>query len=188
MKYDDYVSFHVDNPHPTDDVPMMAVDIVGQQQRKIVQALIDTGASNSHIRKSYAETLGLCFYKKPPQTFRMANGDRSTCDAVVELPLRLAPEAPTRLCTCWVHEKVPIGNYVLLGRDSLNGFAITLSSPPRLEWIQSTAIEDRADPVELRANRWATTVCACHGGTEPPATPAAATGDNGRAPWRQPLR
>jgi len=128
---------------------ILALDIVGAQPPRTVSVLPDTGAARCHIRRAYVEALKLPQRPVPSQSFHIANGDAVVCEHVVDLPLRLEPCAPVRTCVCWVHDRVPPANYVLLGRDALNGFAVTLASPPRIEWVQTATLEDRADPIDI---------------------------------------
>jgi len=131
-----------------EDCGLLTLGIVGSQPPRTVRALLDTGARYCHIRTSYAEMLGLPQKTAPPQTFRVANGGTVLSERDVEIPIRLTQDAPVRTYTCWVSSSMPTGNYILLGRDALNGFAITLSTPPRLEWVQTSDVGDRIDPID----------------------------------------
>jgi len=147
-RFADYDTQAVEDADATTGKMLLTLKVEGSQPPQTILALPDTGAACCHIRWSYAASLRLPLHPSPRREFVVADGARIVSDTTVDIPLRLAPQAPVCVCWCWVHDSVPHGDHVLLGRDALTGFAIKLSTPPQLTFIQSTSLEDLVDPVD----------------------------------------
>jgi len=71
--------------------------IADTQPPTAIATLPDTGAACCHIRSAYAKKLGLPQRTAPSKEFTVADGQHVVCNAVVDIPLRLAPGAPTTI-------------------------------------------------------------------------------------------